>query len=198
MPRHSDAAIAGNADSLGDHEQAADPGFRTRPAPIPLSMACASSTARSKAPRTLQGDGSDPITWNGSWKAIEGRTLLGSRAWRTSTPRDRLDIRLKGTSAALVATVSPWGGRIRVIVNGVKGPVIDLRSEVVRHRRIVWSAPLGGRQPHEISVVVRGRRGSEATDVTVQIDAVLAIRTLGPAWTHGSPGTDRTKRSEGS
>ncbi len=148
--------------------------------------------------RTLQGDGSDPITWSGSWKAVEGRQLLAGRAWRSSTPRDRLDVRLKGTNAALVATVGPRGGRIRVLVNGVKGPVIDLRSEVVRHRRIVWSSPLRGRQSHDISVVVLGRRGSAATDVTVQIDAVLAIRTLGHAWTHGSPGTDTTKRSEGS
>ena len=126
---------------------------------------------------TLQGDGSDPIAWNGSWKAVEGRKLLGGRAWRTSTPRDRLDVRLKGTNAALAATVGPRGGRIRVIVDGVKGPVVDLWSEAIRHRRIVWSSQLWGRQSHDISVVVLGRRRSEATDLTVQIDAVLAIRT---------------------
>ena len=148
--------------------------------------------------RTLQGDGSDRIAWSGSWQAVEGRQLLGGRAWRTSTPRDRLDVRLKGTNAALVATVGPRGGRIRVMVNGVKGPVIDLRSEVVRHRRIVWSAPLWGRQSHDVSIVVLGRKGAEATGVTVQIDAVLAIRTLGQAWTHGSPGTGTTKQDAGS
>jgi hypothetical protein len=127
--------------------------------------------------RTMQGDGSDPVSWQGSWKAVEGRKMLAGGAWRSSTPGDRMNVRLKGSNAALVATVSPRGGRIRVIVDGVRGPVIDLRSDELRHRRIVWSSPLDGRQTHRISFVVLGRKGSEATDPTVQIDAVLFLRT---------------------
>ena len=126
---------------------------------------------------TLQGDASKRITWAGDWKPIEGRRLMAGRAWRSSTPRDRLDVRIKGTKAALVATEAPWGGRVRVIIDGVKGPVIDLRSPVVRHRRIVWSSHLWGNRPHEISFVVLGRNGSAGRNLAVQIDAVLAIHT---------------------
>ena len=107
--------------------------------------------------RTLQGDGADRIARSGSWKAVEGRKLLAGLAWRSSTPRDRLTSRSQGTNAALVASVGPWGGRVRVIVDGVKGPVIDLRSPVVRHRRIVWSSHLSGTSASRISFVVLGR-----------------------------------------
>jgi hypothetical protein len=150
--------------------------------------------------RTLQGDGPGRISWSGAWKPIQGRLLLDGHAWRSSTRGDRLDVRLSATATgvALVASVGPGAGRVRVIVDGVVGPVIDLRSPVVLHRLIVWSSHLRGHRPHDISFVVLGRTSSGAATSSAQLDAVLAIGDLGSSWTHGSPRTDATKRSAGS
>ena len=150
--------------------------------------------------RTLQGDEPGRMSWRGAWKAVQGRKLLGARAWRSSTRGDRLDVRLdaSATDAALVASVTPWAGRIRVFVDGDVGPIIDLRSPVVRHRLIVWSSRLRGRQPHDISFVVLGWRSPGNATPSVQLDAVLAMGDLGSGWTHWRPEPSTPNPSEGS
>ena len=125
--------------------------------------------------RTLQGDRAGGIVWSGAWERVEGGEFSGGRAWRTSARGARVSARLNATDVALVASKGPQGGRIRVIVDGAKGPIIDLYSPVVRHRLVVWSSHLSGRRPHDLSFVVLRGTGPDAAAASVQIDAILAI-----------------------
>ena len=137
--------------------------------------------------RTLQGDRSGGIVWSGAWERVEGSELSGGRAWHTSTRGDRVSARLNATDVALVASKGPQGGRIRVIVDGAKGPIIDLYSPVVRHRLVVWASHLSGPRPHDVSFVVLRGRGPGAADASVQIDAILAMGRQGLAISAAEP-----------
>jgi fimbrial isopeptide formation D2 family protein/uncharacterized repeat protein (TIGR01451 family) len=112
----------------------------------------------------------------GSWRTVASADALGGTTWRSRVGGDELTFDAAPTRAiALVAVTGPGRGKVRVIVDGVPGPVIDLAASRRTARRIVWSYR-SDLAPHTINVRVLGNGTSAAPGRLVELDAFLVTQ----------------------
>ena len=126
--------------------------------------------------RTWQGDGADPeVSWSGTWHAASGSQYSDGKAWRSSAAGARARLSVSASDVALVATVGPDRGRVRVVIDGVLGPVVDLYAPALGYRRVAWAHALSP-GTHTIAFVVMSNANSASSGKLVELDAFLAMQ----------------------
>jgi hypothetical protein len=83
--------------------------------------------------------------------------------------------RLTATDLAVVATMGPDRGRMRITVDG-RPKDIDLYAPTLRPRVVVWSAHLGPRRLVDVRIEVLGTSDERSAGVAVELDALVTLR----------------------
>jgi hypothetical protein len=80
-------------------------------------------------------------------------TLGGATTGSADDTEGRARVRIAGRSVAFVAPIGPRMGRARILVDGRRAAVVDLRSAKARQGQLVWARNwrLSGR--HRIVIV---------------------------------------------
>lgn len=112
-------------------------------------------------------ESSDRVSLGGTWRRAAGPSLLGGGVTFTRGT-GRLEFDFSGTDVAWVATKTPMSGRAEVRIDGEVIDTVDLRSDSVDYRRVVfrWHGDAGD---HTLEIRALG-------DGRVDADAFLVLR----------------------
>lgn len=112
------------------------------------------------------------FTWTGTWAQAANSANWGGSAKYSTTAGARVDYALDGYSAALVGTLGPTRGSVRIYVDGVWWRTISLYRATTAYRQVIWEItwPTSGKRT--ISFVVVGT----ANHPRVDIDGVLYLK----------------------
>ena len=123
------------------------------------------------------GEGSRVTTATGGWTSVIAPTALGGERWRSVTNGAELTFSAPASrSVGLVAVTGPDRGRVRLIVDGVPGPVVDLYSRTRDQRRMVWSIRSTSAVTRTVTVEVLPGHHPASTGRSVELDAFLTIQ----------------------
>jgi hypothetical protein len=93
-----------------------------------------------------------PGTWQ---RTIASPWLEGATRWtRDSEARVRFSVRALGI--AWVASMGPDRGRADVTIDGVTAATIDLRTDALRYRRVVWAQTWSSTDRHDVDIRAAG------------------------------------------
>ena len=116
-------------------------------------------------------DRSTAISYATSWKPTVGETAYrGTRTYSERTGNARLTF--TGRQVAWVAILGPTRGTARVYVDGVLARTVDLWSETLETRELVFTRAWGTAGTHTIEVRGVGTAGHPRVDV----DAFVVLR----------------------
>ncbi len=115
---------------------------------------------------------SHKVTLAGPWRTLVKPAASGGTSRYTIRKGAHATLRFTGRSVAIVAPTGPRRGRARILVDGKRVAVIDLRGEDNVQRQLVWSRSWAGRGPHRIRVEVLGTDGRPRVD----LDAFVVVR----------------------
>jgi len=122
----------------------------------------------------IQQKPSTTLTYRGRWSRASGSGFDGG-AVRSARSAASATLRFTGISVALVSTLGPDRGKVRLVVDGVWVTTVDLYSLARVYRQIVFSMPLAP-GPHTLTVKVVGTRNPASTGTRADIDAFLVLR----------------------
>jgi len=114
------------------------------------------------------------LTYRGRWSRASGSGFDGG-AVRSARSAASATLRFTGISVALVSTLGPDCGKVRLLVDGIGVATVDLYSLAPVYRQIVFSMPLAP-GPHTLTVKVLGTRNPASTGTRADIDAFLVLR----------------------
>ena len=111
-------------------------------------------------------------TRRGTWRTLRNPGYLGGVALGASAPGASATWTFSGRAAALAFSRGPLAGRVRVVVDGVRQGVLDLRAATAAPRQAVWTRSWGASGQHTVRVEVEGTAGRPG----VVIDGLVHLR----------------------
>lgn len=120
-------------------------------------------------PQITQSDGA---RLQGTWASRSDRGASGGTSSITTQTGARASLQFRGSAVAVMARTGPHMGRARVTVDGVVVAVIDLRSSLVVHRRVVYARSWAGGGDHTITLEALGTGGHPR----INVDAFILLR----------------------
>jgi hypothetical protein len=115
---------------------------------------------------------SQSATLTGPWRTLLKPAALGGTSRFTLRKGAEATLRFTGRAAAIVAPTGPGRGRARVIVDGKRVAVIDLRGTSHSQRLLVWSRTWKTGHRHTVRLEALGTPGRPRVD----LDAFLVMR----------------------
>jgi hypothetical protein len=112
------------------------------------------------------------FTWRGAWRTVRSDDLLGGSARTSSAEGASATAAVRGRAVALIATVGPGRGRVRVLVDGRRLATIDLGAAATTRRVVVWERAWTTVATRSIRFVVVGTGGRPRVD----LDALAVVR----------------------
>lgn len=129
------------------------------------------TAGRRLVPRLVQQSAS-AVRFAGTWTTVYASGYSGGSARSSSTAGASLTYSVAATSVALVASVGPTRGKVRVYVDGVATATVDLYAATSRARVVVWQRSWGLGTLRTVRFVVLGTSGRPRVD----IDALVVDR----------------------
>ncbi len=185
------------ADGETLEERPADGGNGYALAPLPNGDWLA--TVRHEGRRHVQVMGDDPqqaaddaaFTFTGSWAAVQDSRVPGGRYRAADAAGARLSFAFTGNQVRLLGVVGPEGGWAEACVDGVRQPtLIECWNPLTRYRQPVFLKNGLANGPHELSVVVLGKKNPLASGTRVGVESAQYSAAEGDAG-YGSGGGPR-------
>jgi hypothetical protein len=121
---------------------------------------------------SLVGDRSTLLTYRGTWQRNTSGPAIGGTLTTSRTRGASVTLRFTGRGVAVVAPTSSTRGKVSVYIDGVYRKTIDLRTNTLRHRRVVYALDFGVSGTHTIQLRNLGTSGRPM----VSLDAVVILR----------------------
>lgn len=115
---------------------------------------------------------SQAATLTGPWRTLLKQAALGGTSRFTLRKGAQATLRFTGRAVAIVAPTGPGRGKARVIVDGKRVAVIDLRGTDHDQRLLVWSRTWKSGDRHTVRLEAMGTPGRPRVD----LDAFLVMR----------------------
>jgi alpha-tubulin suppressor-like RCC1 family protein/subtilisin family serine protease len=129
------------------------------------------ATGPTLTPRTIQ-QSSTTIRYRGTWTTRLSSAYSGGSVRSASAAGASATSVWTGRSIALVSTMAPARGKVRIYVNGSLVATVDLRATSWRNRVIVWQKTWSTSAPRTITIVVAGTSGRPRVD----LDAFASLK----------------------
>src|SRR6185369_13425661 len=129
------------------------------------------ATGPTLTPRTIQQT-STTIRYRGTWTTRLSSAYSGGSVRSGSAAGASATSVWTGRSIALVSTMAPARGKVRIYVNGSLVATVDLRATSWRNRVIVWQKTWSTSAPRTITIVVAGTSGRPRVD----LDAIASLK----------------------
>jgi hypothetical protein len=111
------------------------------------------------------------VALKGPWRTLAKPAASGGTSRFTVSTGARATFRFTGRSVAIVAPMGPGRGKARIIVDGKRVAVIDLRGSDHSQRRLVWARTWSTAGRHTLRVQPLGTHGRPRVD----LDAFLVL-----------------------
>ena len=112
------------------------------------------------------------VRLTGHWRTRAKSAASGGTSRSTASKDARATFRFRGRSIAIVAATGPGRGKARIIIDGRRVAVVDLRRGRHSQRHLVWARAWSTSGRHTLRVEVLGTRGRPRVD----LDAFLVMR----------------------
>jgi hypothetical protein len=120
----------------------------------------------------VRQDNSGYITYGSGWRLVSASGYSGGTVHDATAAGSSLSYTLDGRSVALVSTIGPGHGQVRVYVDGVYTATVDTVATTTADRRIVWTHRWASAGWHTVRLVVVGTSGRPRVD----LDAFVVLR----------------------
>ena len=122
------------------------------------------ATGRTLSPRLVQ-QSSSAVKYAGTWRSTSGTAYSGGSARYAKAARASARYTFTGRSIALVTTMAPTRGKVKIYVNGAHVATVNLYATTAKYRVLAWQKTWSASGTRTVKLVVVGTSGRPRVDL---------------------------------
>lgn len=122
-------------------------------------------------PRLTQ-ETSSSIAYSTGWSTSTASAYCGGATRYATVAGKTATYTFTGRGVALISTIAPYRGKVKVYVDGVFATTLELGSSSTVFRRVVWERTWASAGTHKVRLVVQGTAGRPRIDA----DAFITLK----------------------